>query len=178
MVAAAPRVVPGPNWDGGGLREALKRGGVRVTAGVPTIWLGILRTLDEEPKRRDLSSLRALVVGGSAAPKSMIRGFDERHGLRVVHAWGMTEMTPLGTVCDLMSDLERADPETRYAIRAKQGYAVPFVEIRARSEAGDVPWNGNTMGELEVRGPWIARSYYESPEAAGRVTADRLVRTG
>src|SRR5207245_1300118 len=84
----------------------------------------ILRSLDERPKDYDLSRLRLLVVGGSAAPKSMIRGFEERHGLRVLHAWGMTETTPLGVVSSLMSDLEDADVETRFGYRAKQGYPV------------------------------------------------------
>jgi len=137
-----------------------------------------LRALDEQPKAYDLSSLRALVVGGSAAPESMIRGFDERHGLRVVHAWGMTEMTPLGTVSSLMSDLEQADPNTRFTTRAKQGFAVPFVELRVRNEGKIVPWDGTSMGELEVRGPWVARAYYKSPESADRFTADGWFRTG
>src|SRR5439155_1222193 len=135
--------------------------------------------LDERPKEYDLSRLRLLVVGGSAAPKSMIRGFDERHGLRVLHAWGMTETTPLGVVSSLMSDLEQADVETRFGYRAKQGYPVPLVEIRARNDAGhEVPWDGRSMGELEVRGPWVARSYYKSPESADRFTADGWFRTG
>src|SRR5258706_220310 len=135
--------------------------------------------LDERPKDYDLSRLRLLVVGGSAAPKSLIRGFDERHGLRVLHAWGMTETTPLGVVSSLMSDLEDADVETRFGYRAKQGYPVPLVEIRARNDAGhEVPWDGKTMGELEVRGPWVARAYYKSPESADRFTQDGWFRTG
>src|SRR5439155_839344 len=123
------------------------------------------------PKDYDLSRLRLLVVGGSAAPKSMIRGFEERHGLRVLHAWGMTETTPLGVVSSLMSDLQDADVETRFGYRAKQGYPVPLIEIRARNDAGDeVGWDGKSMGELEVRGPWVARAYYKSPESADRFT--------
>ncbi len=177
MVGAA-QVFPGPHLDPASLLDAFAREHVTVTAGVPTIWLGLLRTLDEQPKAYDLSSLRALVVGGSAAPESMIRGFDERHGLRVVHAWGMTEMTPLGTVSHLMSDLERADSATQFTMRAKQGYAVPFVEIRAQNEGKAVPWDGKAMGELEVRGPWVARAYYKSPESADRFTADGWFKTG
>ena len=177
-MVGATQVFPGPHLDGASLLDASAREHVTLTAGVPTIWLGLLRTLDEHPKAYDLSSLRALVVGGSAAPESMIRGFDERHGLRVVHAWGMTETTPLGTVSQLMSDLERADPDTRFKYRAKQGYAVPFVEIRASNEGKTVPWDGKAMGELEVRGPWVARAYYKSPESADRFTADGWFRTG
>jgi fatty-acyl-CoA synthase len=174
----ATQVFPGPYLDPVSLLEAFAGERVTYTAGVPTIWLGILRTLDERPKDYDLSSLRALVVGGSAAPKSMIRGFEERHGLRVIHAWGMTETTPLGVVSSLMSDLEQADVETRYAYRAKQGFPVPFVEIRAQNAGQVVPWDGKTMGELEVRGPWVARAYYKSPESADRFTVDGWFRTG
>jgi acyl-CoA synthetase (AMP-forming)/AMP-acid ligase II len=177
-MVGATQVFPGPHLDAASLLEALSREHVTLTAGVPTIWLGLLRALDERPKAHDLSSLRALVVGGSAAPESMIRGFDERHGLRVVHAWGMTETTPLGTVSNLMSDLERADEDTRFRIRATQGYAVPFVEIRAQNEGKPVPWDGTSMGELEVRGPWVARAYYKNPGSADRFTADGWFRTG
>src|SRR4029077_19753685 len=102
-------------------------------------------------------SLRALAVGGSAAAPSMIRGFQERHGLNVLHAWGMTESTPIGTVSNLPSDLVDAPSEVRYTYRAKQGRPVALVEVRARGDANLVPWDGETMGELEIRGPWIAR---------------------
>src|SRR5438309_3828692 len=163
-MVGATQVHPGPHLDAESLCELFVGEHVTYTAGVPTIWLGLLRRLDERPKDYDLSRLRVLVVGGSAAPKSMIRGFDERHGLRVLHAWGMTEMTPLGVVSSLMSALEDTDVETRLAYRAKQGYPVPLIEIRARHGAGrEVPCDGKSMGELEVRGPWVARAYYRSP---------------
>ena len=178
-MVGATQIFPGPFLDPTSLLETFAREHVTYTAGVPTIWLGLLRTLDEQPKAYDLSRLRALVVGGSAAPKSMIRGFEERHGLRVIHAWGMTETTPLGVVSSLVSDLEGADAETRFTIRAKQGFPVPFVEIRARTDDGSiVAWDGKTMGELEVRGPWVARAYYRSPESADRWTEDGWFRTG
>jgi fatty-acyl-CoA synthase len=178
-MVGATQVHPGPHLDAESLCELFAGEHVTYTAGVPTIWLGLLRRLDERPKDYDLSRLRLLVVGGSAAPKSMIRGFEERHGLRVLHAWGMTETTPLGVVSSLMSDLEHADADTRFAYRAKQGYPVPLVEIRAQNDAGnDVPWDGKSMGELQVRGPWVARAYYKSPESADRFTADGWFRTG
>ncbi len=178
-MVGATQVFPGPHLDPASLLEAFERERVTVTAGVPTIWLGILRLLDEDPKRYDLSSLRALAVGGSAAPPTLISGFEERHGLKVIHAWGMTETTPLGTVAELASDLARADPATQLRYRATQGLPVPFVEIRAHTDDGaTVPWDGKTMGELEVRGPWIARAYYASPESADRFTADGWFRTG
>jgi fatty-acyl-CoA synthase len=178
-MVGATQVHPGPHLDAESLCELFAGERVTYTAGVPTIWLGLLRRLDERPKYYDLSHLRLMVVGGSAAPVSMIRGFEERHGLRVLHAWGMTETTPLGVVSSLMSDLEQADADTRFAYRAKQGWPVPLVEIRAQDEAGkDVPWDGRSMGELQVRGPWVARAYYKSPESKDRFTPDGWFRTG
>ncbi len=172
------QVLPGPHLDPQSLLEAFEQEAVSVTAGVPTIWMGILRLLDEAPGAYDLSRLRAMVVGGAAAPRAMIEGFERRHGLKVVHAWGMTEMCPLGTVSELTSREEQLSEEERYTYRAKQGIPAPFVEIRARGEDGLVPWDGKSMGELEVRGVWIASSYYEAPEAADRWTDDGWFKTG
>ncbi len=119
-----------------------------------------------------------MVVGGSAAPRGMIQAFQERHGLRVVHAWGMTETTPLGTVSTLTPELQEAPADVQYDYRAKQGRPVPFIEIRARNDQGLVPGDGQTMGELEIRGPWVASAYYEAPEAGDRWTDDGWLRTG
>jgi fatty-acyl-CoA synthase len=172
------QVFPGPYLDPASLLEAFAEHRVTITGGVPTIWLGILQLLDANPGAYDLSSLRAMVVGGAAAPQSLIEGFEKRHGLKVVHAWGMTEMCPLGTVSEL-STRELALPEgEQYAYRAKQGMPAPFVEIRARGAEDLVPWDGETMGELEVRGVWISDSYYDAPEAADRWTDDGWFRTG
>ncbi|RMG55392.1 MAG: fatty-acid--CoA ligase [Acidobacteria bacterium] len=178
VLVGAKLVFPGPHLDAGTLLEAMEAERVTLTAGVPTIWLGVLQTLDERPRAYDLSSLRGLVVGGSAAPKALIQGFQERHGLKVIHAWGMTEMTPLGTVANLTSELRQAPADVQLDYRAKQGLPVPFVEIRARGDRGIVPWDGQSMGELEVRGPCVARAYYNAPEAADRFTEDGWFRTG
>ncbi|MBY0588972.1 long-chain fatty acid--CoA ligase [bacterium] len=172
------QVLPGPHLDPPSLLELFVREKVTLTAGVPTIWLGILQLLDADPGKYDLSSLRAMVVGGSAAPVSMIKGFRERHNLDVIHAWGMTETCPLGTVCYVPSSKSKASEEEKYKERAKQGMPAPYVEIRARSENGIVEWNGNDMGELEVRGPWVAASYYNNPEAATSFTHDGWFKTG
>src|SRR5439155_7234628 len=112
---------------------------VTVTAGVPTIWLGMLQLLDAEPGKYDLSSIRSMIVGGSAAPRSMIEGFQERHGLSICHAWGMTEMSPLGTIAAPTSEILALPEEEQYAFRARQGLPAPLVEIRARGEDGLVP---------------------------------------
>ena len=119
-----------------------------------------------------------MIVGGAAAPQAMIEGFEKRHGLHIVHAWGMTEMAPMGTISALSSRELALSEEEQYAYRAKQGLPSPFVEIRARGGDGLVPWDGATMGELEVRGPWIASSYYNAPEANDRWTDDGWFKTG
>ncbi|MBX9792066.1 MAG: long-chain fatty acid--CoA ligase [Pirellulales bacterium] len=178
LMVGANHVFPGPHLDPPSLVELFAGEHVTVTAGVPTIWMGILQLLDQAPEKYDLSSLRALLVGGSAAPISMIRGFQERHGLRVLHAWGMTELCPLGTVSQLSTAMRSASADEQYAYRAKQGRPVPLVEIRARGDNGIVPWDGRSVGELEVRGPWIAASYFNCPEGAASFTDDGWFRTG
>jgi len=147
-----------------------------VTAGVPTLWLGLLALLEKE--RYDLSSLRAMIVGGAAAPQAMIEAYEKKHGLNVIHAWGMTEMTPLGTVSRLKSYQVGLPEAERFTIRAKQGISVPGVEIRAVDEQGkEIPWDGIAFGELQVRGPWIISSYYNDERSADSFR-DGWFRTG
>ncbi len=177
-LVGATQVFPGPHLDPVSLLDAFVEQEVTLTAGVPTIWTGMLQTLDSRPETWDLSGLRTMIVGGSAAPQAMIEGFERRHGLHITHAWGMTEMAPMGTISSLSSRELALSEDEQFAYRAKQGIPAPFVEIRARGGEGLVPWDGATMGELEVRGPWIASSYYEAPEAADRWTDDGWFRTG
>jgi fatty-acyl-CoA synthase len=177
-LVGAKQVFPGPHLDPESILDAFVQEKVTVTGGVPTIWLGILQMLDAEPERWDLSRIRSMIVGGSAAPRSMIEGFQQRHGLHVCHAWGMTEMAPLGTVSELSSELVDEPEDVQFAYRAKQGTPAPFVEIRARNDEGIVPWDGQTMGELEVRGVWIASEYYEDSSQADRWTDDGWFQTG
>lgn len=172
------QVFPGPHLDGLSLIELFEKEKVTITAGVPTIWLGILALLDANPRKFNLSSLRCMVVGGSAAPRSMIVGFEERHQLKVLHAWGMTETSPIGTIGGMTSELMKEPKEVQYDYRAKQGIAAPLVEIRARNEDGFIPWDGITMGELEIRGPWISKSYYNTDELEDKFTVDGWFRTG
>jgi fatty-acyl-CoA synthase len=171
-------VFPGPYLDPSSLLELFEREKVTVTAGVPTIWLGILNLLDANPDKYDVRSLRSMIVGGSAAPLAMIKGFQERHGLTILHAWGMTETSPLGSIGVLTSEILKEDQETQYKYRAKQGVPAAFVEIRGRNENGLIPWDGETMGELEVRGPWIASAYYNTTEQEDKFTSDGWFRTG
>ena len=171
-------VMPGPRLDAASLVDLFAREHVTITAGVPTIWMSVLQFLDANPGLHDLSAIRAMVVGGAAVPQSMIEAFEKRHGLRIVHAWGMTELAPLGTMSHTPPDLANAPDEVTLRIRAKQGRPVPFVEIRARSENGLVPWDGETMGELEVRGPWVAAAYYRRDDCGDRFTDDGWFKTG
>lgn len=152
-------VFPGPHLQPRDLAELIQAEKVTFAAGVPTIWFGLLALLDKE--RYDLSSLRATVVGGAAAPRSMIEAFEKKHGIKIVHAWGMTETSPLGTTANLKSYQLDLSEDDQFAIRAKQGTPVPLVEIRGIDEQGkEIPWDGKTFGELEVRGPWIINSYF------------------
>jgi len=174
----ANQVLTGPHLDPDSLLELLASERVTLTGGVPTVWLRVLETLDAEPDRYDLRSLRMILSGGSAAPPSMIRAFQERHALPVLQAWGMTETTPMGAVGHLLSS-ERAQPaDVRYEHRAKQGLPMPFVEVRARNVDGLVPWDGEAVGELEVRGPWVARAYVGESDSDDRFTDDGWFRTG
>jgi len=174
----AAQVFPGPHLDAKSVLELLVCERVTLTAGVPTVWLGVLNELDQHPGEYDLSRIRAIVIGGSAAPPAMIRAYKERYGLDIVHAWGMTEMTPLGTLCNLPSSLQDAPADEQFRYRAKQGTPLPFVELRASTEDGQAPWDGTTMGELEVRGPWVAAQYYNVNGPDDRFTKDGWFRTG
>ncbi len=175
-MVGAKLVFPGPHLQPRDLAELIQAEKVTMTAGVPTLWMGLLALLDKE--RYDLSTLRCMVVGGAAAPQSMIEAYDKKHGLNITHAWGMTEMSPLGTVCVLRSHHQGLSEAEKFAIRAKQGVPPPPVEIRAVGEGGqEVAWDGKTIGELQVRGPWIIRSYYNDERSADSFM-DGWFRTG
>ncbi len=175
--AGAALVLPGPKLDAVSVLDLLADERVTMSAGVPTVWMAVLQALDDEPDRWDLSALDRLIVGGSAAPKSLLEGFD-RHGLTIIHAWGMTETSPLGSVCRLPRDLDDASDEQRYDYRGRQGTASPFLEIRGRSDDGElIPWDDEAMGELEVRGPWVARGYHRG-QGSEKFTDDGWFQTG
>ena len=171
------QVLPGPHLDAASIVELLESERVTLAAGVPTIWHGVLNYLDEHPGH-DLSSIRSMIVGGAAIPVSTIRAFDERHGIHIVHAWGMTETSPVGTISRVPSELEGPVSDEQYAWRAMQGRPAPMVEIRARTDQGIAPWDGVTMGELEVRGPWVASAYFPGDIAMERWTDDGWFKTG
>jgi acyl-CoA synthetase (AMP-forming)/AMP-acid ligase II len=143
---------------------------------VPTIWQGLLSYLDANPQ--DISSLRDVVVGGSACPPSLMRAFNDRYGVHITHAWGMTETSPLGSVSRPPTGLT---PEQEWEYRFTQGRPPASVEARLVNDAGEeVPWDGESVGELEVRGPWIAASYYRQDEdgEGAEKFQDGWLRTG
>jgi fatty-acyl-CoA synthase len=175
-MVGAKLVFPGPFLDPPSLLDLMVSQRVTIAAGVPTIWLGIREALDANRAAFALEPGLRMIVGGSAAPEQLIRDFD-RLGLTLIHAWGMTETSPIGTVSRLCPVLANTDEATRYKTRAKQGRPVPLVELRVRNEAGDVPADDKTSGEVLIRGPWIAGRYLggHSPE---RWTTDGYFRTG
>ena len=176
-LSGATMVFPGPYLDPENLLQLFESEGVTITGGVPTVVLGILNKLEAEPGRYKLH-LRTIIIGGSSAPRSMVKTLDEHYGIKVLHAWGMTEISPLGSTATPTSRLASASKEEQYDYSMKQGLPVPFVEIRGRNESGLIPWDGETMGELEVRGPWVASSYYREEGPSAKFTSDGWLKTG
>jgi fatty-acyl-CoA synthase len=134
--------------------------------------MDLLRYADEH--KPDLSSLRTVVCGGAAVPESLMRAFEERHGVRIMQAWGMTETSPIGSVARPPAE---AEGEEHWRYRTATGRIVPLVEVRLMGEEGELPWDGESTGEVEVRGPWIASDYYEDPSGADKFH-DGWLRTG
>ncbi|WP_330630895.1 long-chain fatty acid--CoA ligase [Halocatena halophila] len=172
----AKQVFPGPAPEPAELGSLIESEGVTIAAGVPTVWLGLKEYMTHTAV--DLSTLERVVIGGSAAPESMIDWFDS-HGVEVLHAWGMTEMAPIGTVSHAKAGLEDASAAQRRAKRAKQGLAVPGLEFRVIDDNGDeVPWDGEQFGELWVRGPWVTTEYFANESATAETFEDGWLKTG
>jgi 3-(methylthio)propionyl---CoA ligase len=153
-------VFPGAALDGKSVHDLLESEGVTMAAGVPTVWQGLLAHV--EANHLSFSTMRRTVIGGSACPPAMIRKFHEHYDVQVLHAWGMSEMSPLGTVCTFKSQHLADTQEARFAVMAKQGRAVYGVDMKIVGEDGqDLPWDGKTFGDLLVRGPWVIHSYFK-----------------
>jgi len=170
-------VLPGPHLDGENLLNLMEQEHVNKACGVPTIWAGILAALEKNPERWKLPSRIFGPCGGSAPPLELMRRLD-RFGIEVKHLWGMTETSPIGTGGALKPHMKDWPDEKKYEVRSKQGWPAPFVEARIMKEGAEAPWDGETAGELEVRGPWIAGKYYEAPDQAARWSNDGWFRTG
>jgi len=183
VMTGARLVLPGPNVDAESVLDLMVQERVTLACGVPTVWLGVLSALEQHPGRWKFPSPVRIVCGGTAPPERLIRALD-KHGLHILHLWGMTETTPLATVGKLKRHMSDWTPDEQYEVRAKQGWPAPLVELRVMQPEGpdgnpvEAPWDGETPGELEVRGPWIAGSYYNAPDQSHRWSGDGWFKTG
>jgi len=176
VMAGTNLVMPGPGMTPAALLDLMESEQVTLTAGVPTIWMGMLPLLEG----RDLSRLRRIVCGGSAVPKALSEAWRQAIGLPITQAWGMTELSPLGTVCTLRSEYAEADQEVQADVRATAGIPPIGVELRIvdSQTREELPWDDEAVGELEARGPWIARQYYRTDEPGPQFSPDGWLRTG
>ena len=153
-------VFPGGALDGKSVYELIESERVTYAAGVPTVWQMLLGHMG--PNKLRFSALNRTVIGGSACPPAMIQAFREQYGVEVLHAWGMTEMSPLGTLCTLKNKHLSLPEDEQMKIRLKQGRAIYGVDMRIVGDDGqELPWDGKTYGDLQVRGPWILREYFK-----------------
>jgi 3-(methylthio)propionyl---CoA ligase len=170
-------VLPGPKMgDGETLVDLMNSEGVTMAAGVPTVWTLLLNYLAQTGRK--VPTLKKTLVGGSAVPLSMIRAFEEQHGVTVLQGWGMTETSPLGTVGTLRPDMQSLPAEERYRMHAKQGHGIFGIEMKIVDEDGrELPWDGKSAGELKVRGNWVCSGYYGLEHSAAH-DADGWFATG
>jgi fatty-acyl-CoA synthase len=158
-MVGAKIVFPGGALDGKSLYELFEAERVTCSAGVPTVWQGLLAHTEAHGLR--FSTMSRTVIGGSACPPSMLRLFQEKYGVQVLHAWGMTEMSPLGTVCTFKGKHGALDDEARTALQYKQGRVIFGVDMKiVDSDGCELPWDGKAFGDLLVRGPWVLREYF------------------
>ena len=175
--AGSDMVFPGQHLNPSNLAQLIVEEKVTVPAGVPALWSGMCRELKANPK--DIAHIRALAVGGAAMPRSLIEAYEKELHVNVMQGWGMTETSPVGSLLNLQSHHTAISEHAQWDIKAKQGYALAGFEMRIVDEAGTrLPWDGVTMGELQVRGPWVARSYYKIERSPEHFTSDGWFRTG
>ncbi|MEA1941788.1 MAG: long-chain-fatty-acid--CoA ligase [Pseudomonadota bacterium] len=169
-------VMPGAQMDGQSIHELIEGEKVNYVAGVPTVWLGLLNYLEQEGKRID--SIDRVLIGGSALPEALLRAYEDKYGVVMQQGWGMTEMSPLGTVNAALPKHDELDREEQIRIKLKQGRLVFGVGMRVVDDEGkELPWDGKSSGHVQVRGPWIASSYYRGAGAES-FTEDGWFRTG
>jgi len=175
-MTGAKMVFPGAALDGRSVYELIESEGVTMAAGVPTVWLGLLNHTAQHGLK--FSTMRRTVIGGSACPPAMIKSFRDDYDVTVLHAWGMTEMSPLGTVCTLKPSQTRLTPDAQLAVMAKQGRAIYGVDMKiVDADGNELPWDGQQSGDLLVRGPWIISSYFKG-EGGNPLTKDGWFPTG
>jgi len=177
-MAGAKVVLSGPFADGEGLLDLMVQERVTVTTGVPTVWIGVLEALEKFPGRWKFIWPVRVHLGGAATSEALMRGLD-RHGITVICSWGMTETTPVATSSHLRPYMDRWDEEKKYAQRLKPGIPASLLETRiVRPDGTEAPRDGCSIGEVEVRGPWVAAAYYHLPEEAPKWSPDGWLRTG
>ena len=176
VATGATLVMPGADLSPVALATLIEEERVTVAAGVPTIWMGVLPELAD----RDVSALRSIPCGGSAVPRSLSEGYREQTGMPILQAWGMTETSPIAAVCHIKSTLDHLDDEAKADLRTSVGLVAPGVDFRVvNPESGEeLLWDGESRGELQVQGPWVARTYYNDERAAESFTDDGWLRTG
>ncbi|MCG8338167.1 MAG: 3-(methylthio)propionyl-CoA ligase [Proteobacteria bacterium] len=162
-MCGAKMVMPGARMDGEAIYELMENEGVTLSAGVPTVWMLLLSYMKETKKQ--FTSMQRTVIGGSAVPRSMIESFRNDYQVNVIHAWGMTEMSPLGTACNLKRKHANLSDEEKNSLNLKQGLAVFGVDMKIVDDKGsELPWDGETFGRLLVKGPWITSGYFKSDD--------------
>jgi fatty-acyl-CoA synthase len=167
-MTGAKLVFPGPAMDGKSIYELIEGEKVTLAAGVPTVWQMLLGHMQSANLR--FSSLSRTVIGGSACPPAMIRVFNDQFGVEVLHAWGMTELSPLGTVCNLKNRHLSIDSEAKLKVRTKQGRAIFGVDMKIVDDSGaELSWDGKTSGDLYVKGPWVISAYFKEPPGSALV---------
>ena len=177
VMVGADQIFAGANPQPPDICRMIQSEKITFTGAVPTVWIAIKELCEKEGY--DISSLRTIAIGGSAAPRSLQQAYAKNFGVQMSHAWGMTEMTPLGTVTRLKSYMEDWSEEKKYDVYSRVGYASVGVDVRIVDDLGaELAWDGQSMGELQVRGPWVVASYYDNPESADRFTRDGWFRTG
>jgi fatty-acyl-CoA synthase len=176
-MVGAKFVFPGPFLDAESILDLLDSEKVTVTGGVPTVWMAVIEALEKNPGRWNLVKGMRMPCGGSAPPEAMIRTL-EKHGLHLLHAYGLTESSPLAYVCKLRPGMRDWPDERAFTVRRLQGRQMPFVQSRIVNDNGIAPWDGSTLGELQMRGPWITASYYNLPAERDKWTEDGWFRTG
>ena len=176
-MVGAKLVYPGPFLDGESLLELYEKEKVTVSAGVPTIWLSLLQTIQQNPGRWQLQPGLRMTVGGSAVPASLIKSYAELD-MEIIQGWGMTETSPIATISKLDQNTRKLPPDERAAAVARQGMIVPFVDIRIMNDVGEASWDGQSVGEVQVRGPWITGSYHNLEKSESSFTDDGWLKTG
>ncbi|MEX3007189.1 long-chain-fatty-acid--CoA ligase [Hoeflea sp. TYP-13] len=175
-MVGAGMVLPGAGMDGQSIYQLLTEERVTMTAAVPTVWLMLLQHLEQVDGK--LPDLENVVIGGSACPRAITQAFQDKYGVRVIHAWGMTEMSPLGTLCSIKPEYGHLEGEEKLDLQAKQGHPPFTVEMKITDDENNaLPWDGETFGRLKVRGPGVSASYYKG-RGAEQFDADNWFDTG